>query len=72
MRIWISKPFYETLPYIYLLAGLALLAASLYLNFWYWPTICLLAGLGSLIYGLFVYMKRRDFRHDKQGSSKDD
>jgi hypothetical protein len=62
MRIWISKPFYEALPYLYLLAGLALLTASLYLDIWYWPTICLLAGIVCLIFGLMILLRRRDFR----------
>ena len=65
MRIWLSKPFYEALPYIYLLSGLGLLLASLYLNYWYWPTICLVGGIACLVFGLFVLLKRRDFRYDK-------
>ncbi|HJP03880.1 MAG: hypothetical protein CL799_00180 [Chromatiales bacterium] len=72
MRIWISKPFYETLPYLYAASGLAMLLASLYLNFWYWPTICLVGGFVCLIFGLFVFFKRRDFRHDRAGLPKDD
>lgn len=72
MRIWISKPFYETLPYLYAVSGLALLLASLYLNFWYWPTICLVLGIVCLIYGLFVFFKRRDFRHDRSDLPKED
>jgi hypothetical protein len=65
MRIWISKPFYEVLPYLYLLAGLALLTASLYLDIWYWPTICLLSGIVCLIFGLMILLRRRDFRGNR-------
>lgn len=65
-RIWLSKPFYECLPYFYLLAGLALLVASLYLNYWYWPTLCLMSGFICLIAGLIVLLKRRDFRKSKR------
>ena len=72
MRIWISKPFYETLPYIYIVSGVGLLLASLYLDFWYWPQICLVTGVLCLIFGLFVFLKRRDFRHDTPGSRKGD
>ena len=39
--MWVSKPIYESLPYFYLVTGVLSLAASLYLNHWYWPTICL-------------------------------
>lgn len=65
LRIWLSKPFYECLPFFYILAGLALLVASLYLDYWYWPTICLLSGFICLIMGLFVLLKRRDFRNGR-------
>ena len=64
MRIWISKPFYEFLPYLYLAAGLALLMASLYLDYWLWPTICLLAGIVGLVFGLMILLRRRDFREN--------
>ncbi len=67
LRIWLSKPIYETLPFFYLLAGVALLIASLYLDFWYWPTLCLLGGIACFVLGLFVLLKRRDFRTEKRG-----
>ena len=62
MRIWLSKPFYELLPYLYLVSGLSMLVASLYLDYWYWPTICLISGIACLMIGLFVLLRRRDFR----------
>jgi hypothetical protein len=64
MRIWLSKPIYETLPYFYLLAGVICLVASLYLDFWYWPTICLIGGAACLAVGLVIFLRRRDFRGD--------
>ncbi len=66
MRIWLSKQIYETLPFFYLLAGAVSLAASLYLDFWYWPTICLIVGFACLILGLIILLKRRDFRHNRR------
>jgi len=65
IRIWLSKPLYETLPFFYLIAGVGLLIASLYLNFWYWPTLCLIGGIICLVTGLFVLLKRKDFRSAK-------
>ena len=44
MRLWLSKPIYEALPYFYLLVGVAALFASMYLNYWLWPVICLICG----------------------------
>ena len=61
--MWVSKPIYESLPYFYLVTGVLSLAASLYLNHWYWPTICFVMGTASLVGGLVLLLKRRDFRH---------
>lgn len=63
MRLWLSKPLYELLPYFYMLAGLACFVASMYLDYWYWPTVCLLAGIACLIFGLVILLRRRDFRN---------
>ncbi|MEJ2602413.1 MAG: hypothetical protein P8172_03860 [Gammaproteobacteria bacterium] len=60
--MWLSKPIYESVPYFYLLAGAITLAASLYLDYWYWPSICFVVGLFSLLGGIVVLLKRRDHR----------
>ena len=60
--MWLSKPIYEGLPYFYLLSGILSLAASMYLNYGYWPSICFAVGLSSLVGGLVVLLKRRDHR----------
>ena len=60
--MWISKPIYESLPYFYLLVGAICLAASMYLNHWYWPEVCFGVGLFCLVAGLVVWLKRRDHR----------
>jgi hypothetical protein len=67
--MWVSKPIYESLPYFYLLSGAVSLAASMYLNHWYWPTICFIVGLGCLVAGLVVLLKRRDYRDQDRQSS---
>ena len=72
MRIWISKPFYEFLPYFYLAAGAISLGASMYLDHWYWPVICLIGGIFCLIVGLIVLLRRRDFRVGSRGPRSDD
>lgn len=60
--MWLSKSIYEALPYFYLLAGAITLSASMYLNHWYWPGICFTIGVLSLVAGLVVLLKRRDYR----------
>jgi len=60
--MWVAKPIYESVPYFYLLSGAISLGASMYVNHWYWPTICFVVGLGCLVAGLVVLLKRRDYR----------
>ena len=64
--MWISKPIYESLPYFYLIVGAVTLAASMYMNHWYWPSICFSVGLLGLVSGLVVLLKRRDYRSDER------
>jgi Flp pilus assembly protein TadB len=60
--MWLSKPVYEALPYYYGLLGLVALAARLYVDYWYWPLICTIVGVASLAAGVFVWVRRRDYR----------
>ena len=60
--MWVSKPIYESVPYFYLFTGIVSLASSMYLNHWYWPSICFALGLSTLVAGLVVFLKRRDHR----------
>lgn len=66
--MWIAKPVYESLPYFYLVVGVIALAAAMYVNHGYWPTICFGLGLTCLVGGLVVLLKRRDARIDNRGS----
>ncbi len=68
--MWVSKPIYESLPYFYLLAGAISLAASMYLNHWYWPPICFVVGLLCLVAGLVIWLKRRDHRNQDRRTSQ--
>jgi Flp pilus assembly protein TadB len=68
--MWVSRPIYESLPYFYIVAGALTLAASMYLGHWYWPTICFFVGLASLVGGLVVLLKRRDYRHQERRSTR--
>jgi len=67
--MWLSKPFYEALPYCYIAVGLIALFASLYVNYWYWPLICTVVGITSLIAGLVVWLRRRDYRRSRSRSN---
>ena len=41
------------------------LLARLYVDYWYWPLICTVVGIGSLVAGLLVWLKRRDHRAER-------
>ena len=60
--MWLSKPLYESLPFYYIAVGIVALFAALYVNYWYWPIICTIFGLVSLVGGLAIWLKRRDYR----------
>ena len=61
--MWVSKPIYESLPYFYLTVGAVSLSASMYLTHWYWPTICFITGIATLVGGIVLFLKRRDYRN---------
>ena len=45
--------------------GFVALLARLYVDYWYWPLICTVVGIGSLVAGVFVWLKRRDHRAER-------
>jgi len=69
--MWLSKPIYEALPYYYVGLGLVSLIASLYVNYWYWPLICTVVGVVSLVGGLVVWLRRRDYRQSRSRAGAD-
>lgn len=60
--MWLSKPIYDALPYYYIALGLTAIVARLYVDYWYWPTISTIVGLGCLAAGGIVWAKRRNRR----------
>ena len=56
--MWLSKPIYEALPYYYVALGALALIARLYVDWWYWPAICLIVGVLAIGAGVFVWFKR--------------
>ena len=60
--MWISRPLYELLPYLYMLAGAGLLAAAWLVETGIWPSIFLAIGALSLMGGLVLWLRRKDYR----------
>ena len=60
--MWISRPVYELLPYLYMLLGAVLLAAAWLVDAQVWPSIFLAIGALSLMGGLVLWLRRKDYR----------
>jgi hypothetical protein len=60
--MWISRPLYELLPYLYMLLGAVLLAAAWLVELPLWPSIFLAIGALSLLGGLVLWLRRKDYR----------
>jgi hypothetical protein len=60
--MWISRPLYELLPYLYMLVGVGLLAAAWLVQMQVWPSIFLAVGALSLMAGLVLWLRRKDYR----------
>jgi hypothetical protein len=64
--MWLPKPLYELLPYLYVLIGLVVLgAAAAFAGRVVGSTIVFFAGLAIMALGVAVWMKRRSTRLDK-------
>ena len=60
--MWIARPVYELIPYVYMVVGLALLGAAWVLNVDMLPGIFLLLGSLSLLAGIVLWLRRKDYR----------
>jgi fatty acid desaturase len=59
-KIWLPRALYAALPFFYIVAGIAALAATLYISDWFWilPHY-LLFSAATLHMGILVFRKRR-------------
>jgi uncharacterized membrane protein YtjA (UPF0391 family) len=64
--MWLARPLYESLPYVYAAAGIASLAASGLASM---PamvsTILLVLGVPSLLIGMVLGLRRWDYRRQR-------
>jgi hypothetical protein len=58
----LSRPVYESLPWVYALGGALLIAISYRLHSGILSVLLLLAGMLGLVGGAAVWLRRRDFR----------
>lgn len=60
--MWISRPLYELIPYIYMIVGLLLLAAAWLISAETLPGVLLVVGSLSLLAGIVLWLRRKDYR----------
>ena len=60
--MWLARPIYEFLPYLYMIVGLALLAAAWFIEMSTLPSVFMLVGVLSIMAGLVLWLRRRDYR----------
>jgi hypothetical protein len=63
--MWLPRPLYEAIPYVYSGVGAALVAVALLLE--HGPRgLLLAAGVVALTAGIMLWMRRRDYRSSHQ------
>ena len=60
--MWLARPVYEFLPYLYMLIGVGLLTAAWFVDTSTLPSILMVIGALSLMGGLVLWLRRRDYR----------
>jgi len=65
--MWLPKPLYELLPYLYVLIGLGVIGAAATIARLRWgSSLIFCLGLAIMAGGLAIWMKRRSARLDKR------
>jgi hypothetical protein len=60
--MWIARPLYEVIPYLYIAVGVILLGAAWLLKSPRLPGVFLLLGSLSLLAGIVLWLRRKDYR----------
>jgi hypothetical protein len=60
--MWIARPIYELLPYVYMALGAVLIGIAWFLNMETLPGVMLGFGSLSLLAGIVLWLRRKDYR----------
>ena len=63
--MWLARPVYESLPYVYAAAGSAAVIASWLIRLPVLPMLLLLLGAVGLLAGMVVGLRRWDYRRQQ-------
>lgn len=64
--MWLPKPVYEALPYIYAALGVLFIVESWVGTTGWLSALLLFAGGGLLLIGLVLWLRRKDFRDEQR------
>lgn len=64
--MWLPKPVYEALPYLYAALGVAFIAKSWFDAAGWLSALLLIAGSGLLLIGIVLWLRRKDFRDEQR------
>lgn len=64
--MFLPKPLYEALPYLYVIVGLVCLFGSWQFASQAGSSALALFGAGAIVLGLVVALRRRDYRQQKE------
>jgi len=64
--MWLPKPIYESLPYLYVLVGLGVIGGAATLALAWGSSLTFVLGLAIMAIGVAIWMKRRSTRLDKR------
>jgi hypothetical protein len=67
----LSRPLYESLPYVYIAIGIAAVGASFAWRVAEWSAIMAVFGLVAIVGGLVLALRRRDYRIQKRHYGSD-
>jgi uncharacterized membrane protein YfcA len=70
--MWLAKPFYESIPLVLVICGLAGLLIAAYVDSWYWAEIGSAFGLVGLLAGIVLLLRRRGYRASRSRISLED
>ena len=62
----VARPLYESLPYAYIVAGVAAVAASFAWRVADWSGILAIFGIVTIVGGLVLVLRRSDYRIQKR------
>lgn len=60
--MWIARPIYELLPYVYMLVGAIMLGVAWFLEMETLPGVLMVVGSLSMIGGIVLWLRRKDYR----------